>query len=204
MITLARPRALLLDLDNTLVDRDAAFAGWAASVVPPEAVAAIVALDAGGYGPKPALFRAVARAAGLDVAEARDRFYADFPRYFVLRPDADALLAGFAGPTVIVTNGSRRLQRAKIACAGLEGRVAHVVVSAEVAVEKPDPAIFHAALAFAGCTPGDALMVGDHPANDIAGALGVGMPAVFVRSPWFGDPAGAVASVTLLSEIAWS
>ncbi|MES2642137.1 MAG: HAD family hydrolase [Myxococcota bacterium] len=203
MISIPRPRALLLDLDNTLVDRDAAFAAWVASVVPPEAVATIVALDAGGYGDKPALYRAVARAAGLDLVDARESFHTSFPSFFRLRADADGLLAAFSGLTVIVTNGARRLQRAKIAHAGLEGRVDHVVVSAELAVEKPDPAIFLAALARAGCAPDEALMVGDHPVNDIAGAQAVGIPAVFVRSPWFADPVG-VAAVTLLSEITWS
>ncbi|MDP2311024.1 MAG: HAD-IA family hydrolase [Pseudomonadota bacterium] len=203
MIRIPRPRVLLLDLDNTLVDREAAFEAWAAALVPPDLMPGIVAVDAGGYGPKLLLYRAVARASGLSVAAARESFLTDFARYVRSRPDADALLAAFGGPKVIVTNGLRRLQRAKLVCAGLVGRVDHVCISDEVGAEKPDPAIFHAALACAGCGPEDALMIGDHPVNDIAGALGVGIPAVFVRSRWFADPVG-VPAVALLTEIAWA
>ncbi|MCQ2427231.1 MAG: HAD family hydrolase [Clostridia bacterium] len=47
--------------------------------------------------------------------------------------------------------------------------------SQDVGTEKPDPEIFRAALAAAGCRPEEALMVGDHAINDVkaAGALGI-------------------------------
>lgn len=193
-------RALLLDLDNTLVDRDAAFVAWAGTLVPPADVPRIVAIDRGGYGPKPALYTAVAAAAGISVPEARRRFLRDFPTHARLRPDAVALLAAYAGPVVVVTNGPSALQRGKVAAAGLAGRVAGVVVSEEVGVEKPEAAMFHAGLAAAGVSAAEALMVGDHPVNDVAGALAVGVAAVFVRSRWFADPPG-VRAVDLLSEL---
>lgn len=43
---------------------------------------------------------------------------------------------------------------------------------------KPDPRIFHAALAGLGCEPDSAAHVGDSRQADVAGALGVGMTAV--------------------------
>ncbi|MDP2315498.1 MAG: HAD family hydrolase [Pseudomonadota bacterium] len=197
-----RPRALLVDLDNTLVDRDAAMAAWLGSLVRGADLPALLLADAGGYGPKEAFFRAVGAAAGLSAARVRSAFFVDFPEHFVLRPDAAALLAGFDGPKVVVTNGWRRLQRAKLARVGLLDRVDHVLVSEEVGVEKPHPAIFHAALACAGCTAAEALMVGDHPVADIAGARGVGIPAVFVRSRWFAPPAD-VPAIDHLTELRW-
>ena len=45
---------------------------------------------------------------------------------------------------------------------------------------KPDAAIFHQALRQAGCSPEEAIFVGDTPAHDIDGAAGVGMRTVLI------------------------
>jgi FMN hydrolase / 5-amino-6-(5-phospho-D-ribitylamino)uracil phosphatase len=45
---------------------------------------------------------------------------------------------------------------------------------------KPDPTIFRKALARLGIEPGEAVMVGDHPEDDIEGARAVGMRAVLI------------------------
>src|SRR5690606_25715294 len=51
-----------------------------------------------------------------------------------------------------------------------------VIVSAdEVGLSKPDPAPFLAALERAGVEPSQALHIGDHPVDDIAGARAVGL-----------------------------
>lgn len=189
--------ALLLDLDNTLVDRDAAFLGWLASLgVDP----AMIALDRGGYGSKPALFERIAAETGLSRGEVRVRFFRDFPAFSRLRLDAEALLSAWSGPTVIVTNGPSSMQRAKIAAAGLEGRVSAIVVSGEVGVEKPDPAIFRAALDRAEVPAERACMVGDHPVNDVGGARAAGIQAVFLTNRWFTAPEG-VPSVDDLRDV---
>jgi HAD superfamily hydrolase (TIGR01549 family) len=56
-----------------------------------------------------------------------------------------------------------------------------VAASAELRLSKPDEAIFRWALDRAGCTPADALMVGDRLDNDIAPAKRLGMRTVRVR-----------------------
>jgi putative hydrolase of the HAD superfamily len=45
---------------------------------------------------------------------------------------------------------------------------------------KPSPLIFRAALELVGCEPEDALMVGDSPRDDVAGARAVGMRALLL------------------------
>ena len=47
-----------------------------------------------------------------------------------------------------------------------------IVTSAEVGVEKPDPAVFHAALTKAGVKPEEAVYVGDDYNNDVQGVEG--------------------------------
>jgi putative hydrolase of the HAD superfamily len=47
-------------------------------------------------------------------------------------------------------------------------------------VRKPNPAIFAPGLELAGCTPGEALYVGDTPAEDLAAASAAGIPALLI------------------------
>jgi putative hydrolase of the HAD superfamily len=76
--------------------------------------------------------------------------------------------------TAILSNGSRRVQRAKIERAGLGGAVGRVFISGELGVRKPDLAIFRRALDWAGVAADEALIVGDHPYDDIHGGQRAG------------------------------
>lgn len=56
-----------------------------------------------------------------------------------------------------------------------------VIVSTEVGLEKPDPAIFRLALEQAGLEAADVLYVGDHDKNDIWAPAQVGIDAVKIK-----------------------
>ena len=56
-----------------------------------------------------------------------------------------------------------------------------VVVSGDVGVKKPDPAIFTPALEQTGLTTDEALFVGDSPEDDVAGARAAGLRPVLIR-----------------------
>lgn len=79
----------------------------------------------------------------------------------------------------VVTNGSTIAQRAKIDLLGRE-RFASVVVSAEHGVAKPDAAVFRAALDELGVASTEAVHIGDHPVNDVEGARRAGLRAVLL------------------------
>ena len=64
---------------------------------------------------------------------------------------------------------------------GLLKYFAVIAASAELGVAKPDKAIFEKALAFAGCRPQNAVMVGDRLDNDIHPAKSLGMKTVWIR-----------------------
>ena len=72
-------------------------------------------------------------------------------------------------------------------------KVDAVITSAEVGVAKPDRRIFEAALAAAGCAPGEAVHVGDSAENDVAGAEAAGIRAILVKR-------GLPEAVTLISR----
>jgi FMN phosphatase YigB (HAD superfamily) len=55
-----------------------------------------------------------------------------------------------------------------------------VVVSGEVGIGKPDPAVFAYAIDRLGASPRDTVMVGDSWERDVLGALGAGLSAVWV------------------------
>jgi putative hydrolase of the HAD superfamily len=66
---------------------------------------------------------------------------------------------------------------------------------------KPSPLIFRAALELVGCEPGAALMVGDSPRDDVAGARAVGMRALLLdRAGVFPDALERIESLTELPE----
>jgi putative hydrolase of the HAD superfamily len=73
----------------------------------------------------------------------------------------------------IVSNVPQDL-RPIFAAHGLDDLVDAFTHSFEVGAEKPDPAIFLRACEALGTTPGETLMVGDHPVAD-AGALKAGL-----------------------------
>lgn len=198
-----RPSALLLDLDGTLVARDAAFGAWLAHLgLDPSVEARLVACDRGGHGPRAAFFAALGVALGIGPARARARFHHELPEHVGPRPDVASWLDRFDGPKVVVTNGTARLQRAKLDAAGLARHVDAVITSAEHGAPKPHPSIFRAALALAGIAATDAAMIGDHPVHDLAGARQAGIDAVLIRSPWFDVPPGEIA-VASPCEVTW-
>ncbi len=83
----------------------------------------------------------------------------------------------------LVTNGAPDLQREKLEQSGLGHFFDAVVVSGEVDIGKPDPRIFALALERLGVRPSEAVMVGDNPARDIAGAQRAGLKTVFIQRP---------------------
>jgi putative hydrolase of the HAD superfamily len=83
---------------------------------------------------------------------------------------------------------------------GLAGRLDGVVASATAGRRKPDPGIFAAGLELAGCDdPGAALVVGDTPQEDIAGAEAAGIPAVLIDRDGPARP-GTISSLGEISH----
>lgn len=104
---------------------------------------------------------------------------------FVAHPDALPALERLRATglrTVVVSNWDVSLHE-RLAETGIAARVDGAVVSAELGVAKPDPAIFAHALTMAGATPEQTIHVGDSPEADVAGARAAGIrPVLIVRS----------------------
>lgn len=121
-------------------------------------------------------------------AELFDRFaQPESWRVFPEVPETLAALRERGYRLAVVSNWDRRLPDL-LDRLGLAGHFEAIVVSAAVGREKPDPAIFHAALGALGVEPAAAVHVGDHRREDVEGALAVGMQALHLdRSGTGGD-----------------
>ena len=202
-------RGVLFDFDNTLHDRDRAFAAWArwfvrerlgiaGGTVAAEAVDRMVALDAGGRGPKDAVFRDLKERHPTltdEVAALVTAFRRELLAHLGPLDEGTTRVLGAldrAGvPWGIVSNGSRNQLR-KVEALGLRSRARCVLVSEIDGWRKPAPEIFRAAATWLGIAPEAILFVGDHPEADIVGAARVGMRTAWLRRgrAWPVDLAG--------------
>ena len=82
----------------------------------------------------------------------------------------------------VLSNFDRRL-RTVLAQLGVLDRFGDVIISSEAGADKPDPWIFEHALARVGCAPHEALLVGDDPECDVAGARRAGWHAFHIERP---------------------
>lgn len=104
-----------------------------------------------------------------------------------------------AGLTLVVVSNSDGTVEEGLTTIGLRPLLDAVVDSAVVGAEKPDPAIFHHALALAGARPDRALHVGDLHAVDVIGARAAGLRAALLDPYGDWDGVDCVRSADLAS-----
>lgn len=199
------PCALLVDLDDTLLDDRGAMAA-----------AVLMFRDKHGLAPDEAdgalttrwdevgrvLWRRLARGEvtlqaqrrirlrevfSLSLADAdADALFADYRHCYeqcwTLQPGANEFLRLTAHlPRVIVTNGRLPQARRKLDKCGLTALFAGLVTPDDCGASKPDPRIFAHALDLLGVKANEALMVGDDLEADIQPALALGMRVFHVN-----------------------
>ncbi|MEV7121439.1 HAD family hydrolase [Kitasatospora griseola] len=192
---------LLLDLDNTLLPRDAAFRAWAEDFLAENGLPAsdldwLVMLDGSGYVPRSTVLGAAKRRYGIDRSiDSMLEHYRRSINSHIACPDSHASALRAAreeGWTLgIVSNGGTLPQLEKIRLTGLAAMVDGWVISEEARCIKPDPLIFEIAARRCGFRPaGDwtaqTWMVGDYGPSDIAGAEATGLRSVWLHHgrPW--------------------
>jgi HAD superfamily hydrolase (TIGR01549 family) len=186
-----RPVALF-DLDDTLIDRDAAYRRWAewfaaGRSLGDGAVEFLCEADGHGYVPRPDVFAAVrARFDLADDVSALVAAYRDtYLGFFEPEPEVQVALQrlrDLGWRIGVVTNGPAA-QLDKLARAGLDALVDAVCASGIVGVEKPDRAIFEEAVrqVSGGDPAGGVWMIGDSVLNDIGGGRRMGFRTVWVQ-----------------------
>ncbi|QTN29557.1 HAD family hydrolase [Rhodoferax sp. AJA081-3] len=197
-------RALLLDLDDTLIDDRKAMA--AAVLLLRAQLGLAPSEDNDGVAARwDSIGRALwgrCAAGEISFAEQRrvrlretfgialadreaDALFDEYLRFYALHwelfPGATEFLAATAHlPRVLVTNGHRAQVNKKLQTLGLAGHFQFVVTPDDCGAKKPDPRIFLRALELLGVAPQHAMMLGDNAVSDIAPAAALGMQVFHV------------------------
>jgi HAD superfamily hydrolase (TIGR01509 family) len=143
-------------------------------------------------------FRRLYESAGTRVSEREAsaisrRYRAIYQRARRPVPGVPALLRGLP-PDLrigIVTNNHTAEQEDKLRAIGLRGAIRYLVTSEDVGASKPDPAIFSAALEYAGVSAERSVMVGDRWGTDVLGAVAAGIRPVWFNRWGEAPPTGA-------------
>lgn len=211
-------RAILFDLDGTLLDREtcvrncvrdqfARFEDQLAPVTLNEFQALYHNLEQHGYVPKPMVYDQMSLRLGFSPALSQaltSDYYAAYPRFCVgFRNMVETLnaLRERAVKLSIITNASVSLQTAAVQALKIGWMFDAIVISEAEGVRKPDRRIFDLTLGRLGVTPAEAVFVGDHPEIDIRGAQDAGMRAIRKRDEYWGSCPFADAVIEELDEL---
>ena len=204
-------RAVLIDIDGTLIDSNEGHARAWADVLRNHGWADITwqqilpLVGMGGDKLLPEITGvAIESPRGKALAKERtDRFlvyYAPSIRAFPRVVEFFETLRDRGLMRVIATSAGAEELDELLGLAGVADLVSRETTSDDAESSKPDPDIIYAALAKSGVHPREAVMVGDTP-YDIAAAKRAGVQVIAVRSGGWGDPA-LVAADAIYADVA--
>jgi putative hydrolase of the HAD superfamily len=180
---------VLVDLDNTLLDRERAFTRWARAFVGahglgPDAVPVLVRADADGSAPRDHFFATVRRELGVTapVDDLLADYHVSYPSTFTADPAMVVAVRSLrtAGCAVAVVTNGPPSQATKLVAAGIEDEFDAVCISSLVGASKPERVIFEEAARRCG-RPLDGWMVGDSPDADVAGGIAAGLRTIWIH-----------------------
>ncbi|TMR95867.1 HAD family hydrolase [Nonomuraea basaltis] len=199
-------KGVLFDLDGTLLDHraaaDAAITAWLSAHCPGHPrLAEVPGLWEGLEGPYLAMWqagecsvdeqrrrrlRALCRELLVEEPADLDAAYAGFAeryrRGWAAYPDACEAVEALPGLALgVLTNGTQRMQEAKVRAIGLDGTLRTVLTGEVLGGHfKPSPAAYTGAAAALGLAPEEVLLVGDDVAKDVTGPAATGMRSVWL------------------------
>jgi HAD superfamily hydrolase (TIGR01549 family) len=181
----------LVDLDGTVVDRDAAFARWLdlfaeAHGLSPQQRAWVVDWDRRMKERGP-FFDGLVEHLRLSMSPRRlwEEYRAAMPGLTPAFPGVEPALrtlTSMGWRLVVLTNGQADNQIGKLRATGLLDLFDGCRVSGQTGLRKPDPDAYLEALSSAAYVGprGSAWMVGDDPVLDVAGARQVGLATMWI------------------------
>lgn len=212
-------KAVIFDLDNTLVDRTNSFKSFAASLLNhyfghmesrQQMLELIIELDIDGYKDKKELFHDLQDQLPWSTKPEHDELMNYYDEHYVknvvLMDQALEVIRHTRSKykTALITNGRNAIQYGKLDHLGIRSEFDFILVSEEAGCKKPDRRIFEAALSSMQLQPEQCIYVGDHPVNDIEGAFNAGMDTIWIKvnQPWRdGLTAKPLHTITRLGEL---
>lgn len=120
-----------------------------------------------------------------------------------LFPDAHEVLTYLKSKYILhlISNGFKESTEIKIAGSKIGDYFDQIIISENVGVNKPDPAIFQHALDVSGAKKEESLMIGDSIEADVRGALSFGMDAIFFNALGVNKPNDVPVEICGLKEL---
>lgn len=192
-------KAVLFDFDDTLQSRENAYVGYCnlfldkyfPDITDSERAKKRADMEKyveGGYRQRDSYFTELISVWNWENAPELDElcrhYNSNFGKFVSLFPDSVEVIKTLRRNGYllgIVSNGPSELQNMKMDTAGIRDLFDIVIVSGDYGVHKPNRALFDIAAEKIGVKNEECLFVGDHPVNDIKGALGADMKAVWMN-----------------------
>ncbi|WHZ02880.1 HAD family hydrolase [Neobacillus sp. YX16] len=193
-------KAVLFDLDGTLLDRDASVKRFIHSqydrlarivghIPREEYVTRFIELDQRGYVWKDKVYQQLVKEfhiKELSWEELLQDYITDFKNHCVAFPNLVPMLEELKSRDLrlgMITNGWGQFQQDNIKALGIEKYFDRILISEWEGIKKPDPEIFKRALKQLNVPPQQSIYVGDHPENDVKAAQNAGMIGVWIKDP---------------------
>lgn len=191
-------KAVLFDLDGTLLDRDASVKMFidcqydrlntvVGHIPKGTYINRFIHLDQRGYVWKDRVYQQLVKEFeinGISWEEQLQDYLAEFKNHCVPFPNLITTLEKLQSLNLrlgIITNGRGQFQLDNIKALGIEKYFDTILISEREGVKKPDTEIFIRALKQLEVPPHQSIFVGDHPDNDVKAAQNVGMKGIWKK-----------------------
>jgi putative hydrolase of the HAD superfamily len=180
VVNMPEIKAVFFDLDGTLLDRDTSlqkfisdqydrFEKEFSSINKQVFISAFIELDCRGYVWKDKVYRQLLEEfniSGLSWEELLEDYLINFQKFCTpfrnVRKVLDTLRINGV-KLGLISNGKRQFQRDNLIALGIDKYFEAILISEEVGVRKPDPAIFQMGLEELSVAAEHSVFVGDHP-----------------------------------------
>jgi putative hydrolase of the HAD superfamily len=199
-------KAVYFDLDNTLVDRNASIDAFSILFLrnfnselhneSAQHIAEVIKrVDNGGYLPANSRYQKISEALGFELqrqlnwritpaaADITSYWRREFSKQTVEMDGAYEVITALHHSGFylgIISNGAEATRQSTLAATSFVQLFSQVVSSEQFGVKKPNTSIFTETVKAAGFKPEQCFYVGDHPINDVQGALDAGMMAILL------------------------
>ncbi|AHA08025.1 HAD family hydrolase [Bacillus toyonensis] len=197
-------RAVLFDLDGTLLDRRQSleqfirdqynrFAFHLINIEKFEYCSRFLELDNNGYTRKDKVYSTLLceyNITTLTPEQLLHDYITNFRHHCIPFPDMHELLQQLKQRNIkigIITNGFTEFQMSNLRALNIHTYTNTILVSEAEGIKKPHPEIFERALQKLNVKAEECLYVGDHPENDALGSEQVGILGVWKRDLFWGD-----------------
>lgn len=195
-------KAVFFDLDGTLLDRDTSLKRFIADqydryqqefsqVDKQQYISTFIDYDCRGYVWKDKVYRQLLKEfslANLTWEKLLEDYIVNFQTFCTPFRNVRKVLDTLRSNGVrlgLISNGKKQFQRANLHALGIQQHFDSILISGEIGIRKPDPAIFELGMQQLSVAPENSVYVGDHPENDVKASREAGMIGIWKRDSYW-------------------